>query len=221
MQTADFNPDDFTQSGQSALDEQLFVRFYLKERQHPSASKEAGRPIFREVEYVEIRAPGSRDFVARPAKEKDRARFPRHYAAFKQRIEAPQEGTPLKEWSLVTRSQAEELAFFNVKTVEQLAETADVHLSNFMGGSGLKRKAQEWLESTSAARADAKQQEALQEMLASRDAQIATLIKELAELKAANSLAPEETETPAASESEPSAPPPTTRRRRSKAEAQE
>lgn len=146
MQTAEFDHNDFQNTNEA--DKSLLVKFLVKPKKDQQASKRAGRPIFKDTEYIDIKIPGNRTAGAcRPATADDRKRFPEHYARFKQRIEEdPNEGTPLSEWPAISRSQAEELAFVHVKTVEQLANMADVQVANFMGLFELKQKAQEWLE---------------------------------------------------------------------------
>jgi len=146
MDTYEGNVEDFTPAQASAQDEHLLVKFFVKAAPDKAKTLENGCPIFVDREYVDIRVPGSRDGVSRPATPRDRARFPRHYAAFQQRKETPLEGTPLAEWPLATRSMVEMLAFSNVKTVEQLASMPDSASGNFMGAGNLKRQAQEWLE---------------------------------------------------------------------------
>lgn len=148
MQQAEFNPDDFLESNRAEADKKLLVKFYLKSVQDKSASAQEGRPIFVEKEYVSILVPGKRDGVARPATHSDKQRFPQHYQAFKQRVEMPVEGTPLSEWTLINRSLADELAFHNIKTVEQLADVPDNLLQNVNGLAMFKTKAIDWLEAT-------------------------------------------------------------------------
>jgi len=153
-------------------DDALLVKFYLDTVRDIVASEEAGRPIFREVEMVDIRSPGSRNNVVRVARESDKNRFPKHYALFKNRVNTEGvEGTPLAEWPLVTRSQVEEMAFMNIKTVEQLAQIPDSKAGSMMGFYGLKQKATEWLEKANGiegmqAKLDEKQQQI--EMLMAR-----------------------------------------------------
>jgi hypothetical protein len=149
MQTADFNYQDFTPSQQNEADKQLLVKFFYKSREDKAASVKAGRPIFKEVEHIDIKIPGNRNGGAcRPATDADRKRFPEHYRRFKERTEDINEmpGTPLKEWTLLPRSVAEELSFFNVYTVEQLASMADVQVHKFRGLMDYREKAKVWLE---------------------------------------------------------------------------
>ena len=149
MQTADFNHQDFEASAQNKLDENLLVKFFTQQKEDKTASLAEGRPIFKDVEYVDIKVPGQRSGGAcRPATYRDKQRFPRHYAAYKQRVEMPLEGTPLGEWPLMSRSQVEELSYHNVKTVEQLVGMSDSAASQFMGMNTLKAKGKMWLEKT-------------------------------------------------------------------------
>lgn len=209
-QIADFDVADFDQGNQQAGDEQLLVKFFVKPRPDKAATLEEGRPVFKDVEYVDIKIPGNRTGGAcRPASPADKLRFARHYAAFQQRMEAPLEGTPLAEWPMVTRSQVEELAFHNIKTVEHLAELSDTHASNFMGINALKTKAKQWLEQAAGAAPAAK----LQAELAERDERIATMQKQIDHLIAASS-----TDTPSLTSEldEPEAAPKPKRRSRRK-----
>lgn len=140
--------EDFDPRLQQQADEQLLVKFEIKAKLDSGATEKEGRPIYVDAEYINIRAPGSSDNVIRPATQRDRDRFPRHYAAFKNRVNDEEyiEGTLLSEWPKINRSQVEELAFFGIKTVEQLAGTSDANGQAFMGFHGLKRTAQEWLD---------------------------------------------------------------------------
>lgn len=143
---ATVNPDDFKTANAAKMDENLLVRFFHKEREDKAKTLLEGRPCFKETEYVEIRVAGQRDAQAcRPATFKDKQRFARHYEAFQHRVEVPEEGTLLKEWPQISRSQVEELAYLNVKTIEQLSNTSDTHIGKLHGGVALKHRAAEWL----------------------------------------------------------------------------
>lgn len=147
MQTADFNVDSFQQSNQREADKHLLVKFYLAPKKDNARSIEEGRPIFKDVDFVDIRVPGNRDnVIIRPASRDDINRFPDHYKAYQDRLEVPEEGTPLSEWSGMSRSMAEELSFAHVKTVEQLANMADSQVGKFMGLYSIKDRAKAWLE---------------------------------------------------------------------------
>lgn len=184
MQTLEINHNDFTQGRESEADSQLLVRFFLREREDKQATAEQGRPIFKEQEYVEIRAAGRRDALAcRPATHMDKQRFPRHYEAFKQRVELPVEGTPLAEWPQASRSVVEELSFMRVKTVEQLANMSDNDATNFRGGMTLKQRAIDFLKYSDKTKLIAEKQQ-LADKLAAQDEELAELRKMVEELSA-------------------------------------
>lgn len=191
MLALDSNPDDFKTGNEARVDEQLMVKFFIKERQDKDATATEGRPIFKEVEYVEIRIAGKRDAQAcRPATHADKQRFHRHYSMFKDRIEAPVTGTPLSEWPAITRSQCEELSFISVKTVEQLANMADSNISNIQGGYTLKRRANEWLETAGESKLMA-EKEALEARLADMEAKMDAMINPVVKAPAMKPIDPQ------------------------------
>jgi len=220
VQTADFDHHAFEHGQQSEEDKKLLVKFFMKPKQDNAKSLEEGRPVFTDVEYIDIKIPGDRTGGAcRPATFRDKGRFPEHYTKFKQRIEVPLDGTPLAEWPLITRSLAEELSFHNVKTVEHLSTMADNNVGKFMGLGTLKAKAVVWLEQASK---ESKVHE-LQEQLAERDERIDNLEKQMEQVLAAHkAVAPVESsgQSPAPVEIAPSLaseldePAPKARRRR-------
>lgn len=136
------------QNGRHANDDQLLVRFYMHPAQDKPASVEAGRPIFKEVPFVHIMQPGNKEsIIHRKATSMDKQRFAEHFRKFEAREDQDVvEGTPLIEWPGVTRSQAEELKFYNVMSVEQLAGMSDTNTQNFRGMNSLRQKAVAFLE---------------------------------------------------------------------------
>ena len=97
--------------------------------------------------------------MIRPATEMDKARFAEHWRKYQARQgddEEMLEGTPLRDWAGCTRAQCEELRYFNVRTVEQLAAMSDSNGQNIMGINMLKQRAVKYLEkSKDSATADA------------------------------------------------------------------
>ena len=179
---ADFNHNDFTNDAEA--DKSLMVRFFYKERPDKTRTAEEGRPIFKEVVYIEIRIAGQRDVQAcRPATEMDKQRFSRHLEAFEKRVEPPVEGMPLFEWPQITRSEVEELSFVHVKTVEQLASMKDSNLNKFRGGYALRDRAVKWLEINDANTVD-REKEDLKSKLAEMQAETAALTAQIATLTA-------------------------------------
>lgn len=162
---------------QDPADARLWVRFEMRPTQDEAKSLEAGRPIYTEVEWIKIMVPGDRDTEEHPVTDRDRARFARAYAAWKATGAEGVVGTPLEAWPQVTRSQVEELKFFKIHTVEQLATVPDAVGQKFMGINDLKKKAADFL----AAAAGEAPVLKLQAELAKRDEEIVTLQKSLKE----------------------------------------
>ena len=125
-------------------------RFKTEAVHLPFRSKEAGRPIYEDREFVEILIPGDRRSMAVEAvSDAHKVRWPKEYAAFRAGQEPPLEGTPLADWpnSSLTRARVEELAYFNIRTVEHLAQVNDAQLANLgMGARALREAAAKFLE---------------------------------------------------------------------------
>lgn len=184
VQTADFDHNSFATGREAEADSALMVKFFMKEKEDTDATQAAGRPIYKDREYIEIRVPGKRDALAcRPASEGDKARFPRHYDMFIRRVEAPTEGTPLTEWPQISRSMAEELSFLRVKTVEQFVQMSDIDAAKIRGGMGLKQKAKEFLEYSDKTQLISEKQ-ALETRLADQEAEMAEMRQMMQEMKA-------------------------------------
>mgnify|MGYP003645014497 CR=1 FL=1 len=139
-------------NGRYANDSHLLVKFFMHPRLQQALSEEAGRPIYKEEVYISIMQPGNKDSIPiRPAMEMDKQRFAEHFRKFEAReSQDTVEGTLLDEWAGITRSQAEELKFMNVKTVEQLASMSDSNAQNVMGLNMLKQKANKFMETAEA-----------------------------------------------------------------------
>ena len=163
-----------------AGDDKLFVVFFNHPRRDVEKSNEEGRPIFHEEVYVRIMVPGDKDSVViRPARDMDKQRFPKQLAAFEKGEGEIHDGTPLKAWPMITRSQCEELKFFGVYTVEQLAELADVHVQKFMGVGMLKQQAQAFIQQAK----DSAPLVQLNAAIDAKDSEIAALNQAVEELK--------------------------------------
>lgn len=104
----------------------LAVGFGMLPVEDKSASDKAGHPVFVDREFFSARVPGDKNTHSlRISTKKDRERFPRAYAAFKQRDTVPIQGLPIEHWPQITRAQAMTLKAAAVHTVEALAEVHD------------------------------------------------------------------------------------------------
>ena len=112
-------------------DSRLAVQFYKKSMRQEDASNEAGRPIFKEFDFVRIMIPGDNlTEIDTYAQESHKQRFPRQWAHYQNQVAGQEDvvGTPLDQWPLITRSQAEELRGLKFHTVESIAECSDQQL---------------------------------------------------------------------------------------------
>lgn len=126
----------------SPMQSDVHVTFFADAVQNPAKSKEQGRPIFEDKEFVRIKFPGdrNRELVA-PADQpslrnpEDNTwltyidRFPAHYDAFKKGQEFFGEGTPIDEAPFLTVAQRAELKANNIHTIEAMAGCPDNNLS--------------------------------------------------------------------------------------------
>lgn len=128
-------------------DEKLLVRFTDLIFENAQRTREEGRPIFEEKCFIEIMSPGEPFPYREMVNERFKERFPKQWEAYQHRkTDVLVDGTPLTEWSGMARTAAEELKYFNIYTVEQLAAVPDNNLNNMRGLSMLREKAQKFME---------------------------------------------------------------------------
>jgi hypothetical protein len=118
-------------SDTQGADARLAVQFYKKSVKQDIASDEAGRPIFKEFDFVRIMIPGDNlTEIDTYAQESHKQRFPRQWAHYQNQVANHEDviGTPLEQWPQVTRSQADELRGLKFHTVESIADCSDQQL---------------------------------------------------------------------------------------------
>jgi hypothetical protein len=133
---------------------------------NPKKSAEAGRPIFDDVELVEMRHPGSKDTSVHPAWEGSHwgedpltgeyrritfaERFAKQYQQFKAHHQQTKSGTPLDYLPFLTAAKVAELRALNIYTAEALSLIDGSDLKNLgPGGREMKNQAVAFLESSS------------------------------------------------------------------------
>lgn len=112
-------------------DARLAVTFYKRSVKQEDESIAAGRPIFKEFDFVRICVPGDNlTEIDTYAQESHKARFPRQWAHYQNQIAGQEQiiGTPIEQWPLVSRSQADELKGIKFYTVESIAHCSDQQL---------------------------------------------------------------------------------------------
>jgi len=181
METIEYNHNDF--NGQQAeQDRALLVKFFSMPLRNEEKSLEEGRPIFDDVDMIEIRVRGTKDnIVQRPVRPDDKQRFRDAWRHHQDGEKATQSGTPLNQWPVMSTSQVEEMKYLGFVTVEQIAEANDSVVSKTSGLQTLKNKAKAFIEFSKGAAPI----EQLQTKLAARDNDVETLQRQLAETQAA------------------------------------
>lgn len=137
----------------------LVVKFKADKIKNDAKSKEAGRPIFDDIELCEIRAAGDRNTVkVFPAhafhrwinngedgaqeKQTYAERWRDQYRRFKEGRDQIQEGTPLSELPFLTEAKRAELRALSIYTAETLAALDGQPLKTLgSGGRALKDQA--------------------------------------------------------------------------------
>lgn len=147
-------------------EDRLVVKFRADKIKNEGKSKQAGRPIFDDVELVEIRTAGDRNTVkVFPAHSMHRwtmdedgeqveqtyaQRWNDQYRRFKENRQQVQDGTPLSELPFLTEAKRAELRALSVHTAETLAALDGQNLKTLgQGGRELKNQAQAYLDAAS------------------------------------------------------------------------
>jgi hypothetical protein len=156
-----------------AMDNRLHVQFYSRPVLMHRLSEENGRPIYQDVDHVRILVPGDKlSIVDRVASPDDMARFAEHWAKYKAGKGEEIIGTRLEAVPWMTRSKVEEYKFFNLHTVEQLANASDSVGQKFPSFHSDKDKAVKFLEATTGDSARIRELEAQVAQLTARMAPI-------------------------------------------------
>lgn len=181
MDTLEYNHTDFNPQ-QAEQDRALLVKFFSTPLKNDEKSLEEGRPIFDDVDMIEIRVRGTKDnIVQRPVRPDDKSRFRDAWKHHEAGEKAAQSGTPLAQWPLMASSQVEEMKYLGFVTVEQIASANDSVVANITGLQGLKNKAKAFIEFSKGAAP----LEQMQAKLAESDNVVETLQRQLAETQAA------------------------------------
>jgi hypothetical protein len=169
--TLEYNHEDFIK--ERAGDEKLAIRFFRKAKQDSEESQKQGRPIFTEVDYIQIVVPGDRtSAIVRPVTQGDIARFERQYDHWKKtQQEELLAGTPLEAWGMMSLAQIEEYRYFGIRTIEHMSDLRDDVCQKIMGSTSLKQRATAFLQ---LAKEEAPMK-AVQVALAQRDNELDTL----------------------------------------------
>jgi len=138
------------------------ISFELRPVELKAESLKAGKAIYADVEYVHVTPPYSRDIYVQQADKwfsKQKAgfkngRIPKKFLDFwdevrnrwRAGLDAPVNGTDIKNWSAITPSQTKMLIEARIYSIEDLANAPEDALSRIgMGGIDLRNKAQAYI----------------------------------------------------------------------------
>lgn len=128
-------------------DKGLLVEFVDDAVEQPFESEKAGRAIYKQTPFISIIYPGDKTKKTyRPATEQDKLRFAPQWQAYEKGGVAVANGTPIEQWTYLSKSQALELKYLGFWTVDLLANASDTQLNNLLGGHLLRKQAQIFLE---------------------------------------------------------------------------
>lgn len=167
----------------------MVAHFSMEPVEISEKSKEAGRPIYEEQEFITIHIPGDRhNVIFRPVRNVDKVQFGEKYRAFRANKEQPESGTPLSTLPFMSKAQVLELNYFGVKTAEQLVKMSDGNGQQIIGFSQLKSRVQTFLDAANGAAPALKLQAELEKRdnaMASMQATIDEQARLLKEIQAA------------------------------------
>ena len=164
-------------SDENNADSRLAVTFYKRSVKQDDESNAAGRPIFKEFDFVRICVPGDNlTEIDTYANNSHKARFPRQWAHYQNQVGTDEKiiGTPIEEWTLISRSQAEELKGIKFRTVEDVANCSDQQLQRIgmiagMSPHSFREKAKAFLNLASDSAEVAQREAELQALRAEND----------------------------------------------------
>jgi len=132
-----------------AMDDKLYVEFSREPVLHPAKSRDAGRAVYEERDFVKIHVPGDKTTVCvEPMHEINVQRFRARYEKWKAGQAEAVVGTPLSALPQMTPAKVEEYKFFKIVTVEQLADANDQLGQKFMSFQSDKQAAKRFIEAT-------------------------------------------------------------------------
>lgn len=142
-----------------------FVEFKRVAVHDKKRTEELGRRVTKDVDMAFVMQPGSKDQVERVASDwlamlKNKVingsadaypqkwvdGFHAKYKAWQEGLDAPLNGTSVKEWPVLSPAQAENLISLHILTIEDVAAMTEQAMSAYgMGGREFKQKANDWV----------------------------------------------------------------------------
>ena len=131
----------------------IFAEFYKHPVLMTHDSNEAGRPIYKDFDFVRIKVAGvEKDLVERKATVQDKERFAEEWAKFQAGEAQDLGGVRIEFWPALTPAMVKNLQGFNIYTIEAMAGLSDAGcLKLGMGAYKLREDAKKYLDNNSEA----------------------------------------------------------------------
>jgi hypothetical protein len=180
-----YDPQEIAQRGYGVAnsgptDDRLIVGFYRKSVINTFKSKELGKRIAEDHDFVKIQHPGeSLNIVDRPVQDSDKHRWPRQWAMFQQGKQQVPDGIPVTLLFPDKPSITDMLIGYNIHTVEQLANLSGNGIATVgMGCQEWVNKAAKYLDQAN----KGVDFHRFESAIAEKDKQLATQARQIQEL---------------------------------------
>lgn len=173
-----------------------YVRFEKRPIEDTMASREAGQVVYKDIDYVLVTPPYSKDCVEMKwerwiknveinvkngrTPEAWMDHWKKAYEHWKRGEEAPLNGTDIRNWSAITPAQIKTCLAANIRTIEDLAGANDEGLRRLgMGGIDMKNKATAYVKAAKDTGPLVMENAALKKQLQIQEGTIASLSEKL------------------------------------------
>jgi len=153
------------------------VRFYKFPVLMGFKSKQEGREIYQDHDYIEIQVPGQKNqIIKRGVREKDKIDYPTEWTAYDAGRDEAHVGTPIDRIPGISPSMVKELQALGVYTVESMAECSETGLQKIgHGARDLKNRAESYIGDSSKIESLEKKNEILAKQLEELSKQMAAV----------------------------------------------
>jgi hypothetical protein len=141
---------DITQTGidYAAMNKGVTPIFFIEPLLDQKATDEAGTVRMYEQEMVKIHVAGGGDVHCSPVLQEHKERYAAQYEAWKtKRIARHIDGTPIRNWPVISAVRIAEFEAIGIFSVENLRDTSDTNIQKMVDGRVWRERAAAWLES--------------------------------------------------------------------------
>lgn len=138
---------EFENLPESELDKRLAVKFYKKAVLNKFKSKQEGRQVYDDVDYISILIPGDNTTkIDKKVTDEEKRRFSIIWEKYQNNQASIQNGLSLSLLPGISPAQVENLKGYNIHTIEQLAGLGEKAIQKIMNARELIKDAQKFLE---------------------------------------------------------------------------